>query len=173
VESQATLRLILWNQFGAAIDTLAGALRTCPDTLWERPVWRDDSMPRGSEYWYIIFHTLFWTDHDLAESADAFKPPPPFGLEELDPAGNVPAPAYSKDQLQTYLEYCREQARTRIETVSDLFAPQHVRSKWTDMSIAELVLYNTRHVQEHAAQLNLFLGQNDIAAPNWVSRARR
>jgi hypothetical protein len=30
-----------------------------------------------------------------------------------------------------------------------------------------------RHVQEHAAQLNMFLGQNAIdGAPDWVSRVK-
>ena len=28
-----------------------------------------------------------------------------------------------------------------------------------------------RHVQEHAAQLNLMLGQNGVSAPDWVARA--
>jgi len=34
-------------------------------------------------------------------------------------------------------------------------------------------LYNMRHVQEHAAQLNLFLGQNaSEGASDWVPRAK-
>jgi hypothetical protein len=37
---------------------------------------------------------------------------------------------------------------------------------------AAIVLYNMRHVQEHAAQLNLILGQNRIFVPDWVTRAR-
>ncbi len=41
------------------------------------------------------------------------------------------------------------------------------------MSFLELLLYNMRHVQEHAAQLNLFLGQNAIdRASDWVPRAK-
>jgi len=41
------------------------------------------------------------------------------------------------------------------------------------MSFLELLLYNMRHVQEHAAQLNLFLGQNaSDGASDWVSRAK-
>ena len=37
------------------------------------------------------------------------------------------------------------------------------------MSIAELLLYNMRHVQEHAAQLSLMLGQRVGSAPGWVA----
>ena len=40
------------------------------------------------------------------------------------------------------------------------------------MSVAELLLYNMRHVQEHAAQLSLFLGQRAGSAPGWVSKAK-
>lgn len=29
-----------------------------------------------------------------------------------------------------------------------------------------------RHVQEHASQLNLFLGQNGVSGPDWVASAR-
>jgi hypothetical protein len=40
------------------------------------------------------------------------------------------------------------------------------------MSVAELVLYNMRHVQEHAAQLSLFLGQKVGWSPGWVAKAQ-
>ncbi len=33
-------------------------------------------------------------------------------------------------------------------------------------------MYNMRHVQEHAAQLNLILGQKIASAPGWVTRAK-
>jgi hypothetical protein len=29
-----------------------------------------------------------------------------------------------------------------------------------------------RHVQEHAAQLNMLLGQNGVTGPDWVAKAR-
>jgi hypothetical protein len=38
--------------------------------------------------------------------------------------------------------------------------------------VAELHLYNLRHVQEHAAQLALFLGQRVGSAPGWVGKAQ-
>jgi hypothetical protein len=46
-------------------------------------------------------------------------------------------------------------------------------AKGKDFTYLELQLYNLRHVQEHAAQLQLFLGQHAIpAGPSWVSRAK-
>jgi len=42
------------------------------------------------------------------------------------------------------------------------------------VSYLELLLYSMRHVQEHAAQLSLFLGQHGIPdeALDWVARAK-
>jgi hypothetical protein len=45
-------------------------------------------------------------------------------------------------------------------------------SDYSQFWYVELPLYSMRHVQEHAAQLNLFLGQNGVAAPGWITKAR-
>ena len=39
-----------------------------------------------------------------------------------------------------------------------------------EMSRFELLLHNMRHVQHHAAQLNLMLRQSIDSAPRWVAR---
>jgi hypothetical protein len=44
---------------------------------------------------------------------------------------------------------------------------------WGEVSFAELLLYNMRHVAGHAAQLNLLLGQKMGSAPGWVTGAER
>ena len=41
-----------------------------------------------------------------------------------------------------------------------------------DGSVSELLLYNMRHVQHHAAQLNLILRQQTDSAPGWVAKAK-
>jgi hypothetical protein len=43
---------------------------------------------------------------------------------------------------------------------------------WGELPFAELQLYNLRHVQEHAAQLQLFIGQQAGKPADWVSQAR-
>jgi len=40
-----------------------------------------------------------------------------------------------------------------------------------ELSFAELLLYNMRHVQHHAGQLNLMLRQETDSAPGWVCAA--
>jgi uncharacterized damage-inducible protein DinB len=44
--------------------------------------------------------------------------------------------------------------------------------EWLEMSFGELLLYNLRHVQHHAAQLNLILRQVTDSAPRWVARSK-
>jgi hypothetical protein len=168
----ATWRTVIWQQFGAAIDMLVNALVACPDELWRSRLWRDGSQESElSQFWYVGYHALFWLDLYLSGSVEGFVPPAPFGLEELDPAGLLPDRPYTKDELKSYVEHARAKARATIEALTDEKACQSCRFTWGDLSYLELLLYTMRHVQEHAAQLNLFLGQRIGSAPEWVSKA--
>lgn len=92
--------------------------------------------------------------------------------DELEPAGLPPERPYTKDELQVYLDYGRKKCQATIEALTDETAQQRCRFRWGELSLVELLLYNMRHVQEHAAQLNLMLGQKVGSAPDWVTRAR-
>ncbi len=167
------LKTGIWQQFGAAIDTLDDALRACPDELWRAGLESDRSHPEYTPFfWYIAYHTLFWLDLYLSGAVEGFAPPAPFALEELDPAGVLPERPYSKDELHTYLAHCREKCRAIIEALTDEQASRRCRFGRREFSFVELLLYNMRHVQEHAAQLSLFLGQKTGSGPGWVARAR-
>jgi len=167
-----TWKTIIWQQFGAAIDMLDNTLLACPDELWRARLYDEHTVqPELAEFWYIAYHALFWLDFYLSESAEEFAPPAPFTLSELE-TGLLPERAYAKAELQTYVEYGRNKLRTRLETLADEMAPQRCRLDWPEMSVVELLLYNMRHVQEHAAQLSLFLGQKVGSAPGWVAKAR-
>lgn len=162
---------ILWHQFGAAIETLQNALNACPEELWQARLWRESEIqPEFAEFWYIVFHAIFWLDYYCSESADEFTAPSPFTLSELDMDGLLPERVYTKEELQTYLEYARAKCHTKIESLADENEPQRVRNNWRVKTVAELLLYNMRHVQEHAAQLNMLLGQKTDSAPGWVGQ---
>jgi hypothetical protein len=164
---------IIWRQFGAAIDMLENAIRACPDELWSDPSrppeWIRNSVPG---FWYVAYHTLFFLDFYLSGSEKKFAPPAPFTLDELDPAGLLPERPYTKDELLTYLAHGREKCRSAIEVLTDGAARERCGFERLDMPVAELLLYNMRHVQHHAAQLNLILRQTVEAAPRWVARAK-
>ena len=160
----ATWRLILWQQFGAAIDMLENAIQACPETLWSEA-------ERRPEFWRMAYHTLFWLDVYLAGSFEGFAPPAPIGMEEWDPSSAAARP-YTQAELLGYLRHGRSRCRARIEGLDEVSARQPCRFEWDEFSLAELLVYNMRHVQHHAAQLNLILRQATGSAPDWVSRTR-
>ena len=162
----STLKEIIWQQFGAAIDMLENAMVACPDEVW-------GSQTREMEFWYIAFHTLFWLDFYLSDSAEGFTPPAPFGLEELDPSGLLPPRVYSTEELLSYLGHGRAKCRARIQSLTDEKSGHRFVFGSIDMSVTELLLYTMRHVQHHAAQLNLLLRERTDSAPKWVKRARQ
>jgi hypothetical protein len=163
----------IWNQFGAALEMLDNALAACPDELWQARLYVERQLPDAAAYWYIAYHCIFWLDYYLAETDEGFAPPPPFTLSEFDPDGALPERVYTKAELRAYLRHGRDKCRARIEGLTDPAAPKRVRLGWRDdMTFVELLLYNMRHVQEHAAQLSLFLGQRAVSAPGWVSRPK-
>lgn len=156
---------IIWRQFGASIDMLENAIVACPDKVWgDRVDWH--------EFWYLASHTLFFLDYYLSDTSEGFAPPPPFGLEELDPAGVLPPRVYTKDELLTYLVHCRAKCRKTIGALTDERANQEAVRLRPGLTYAELHLYSMRHVQHHAAQLNLLLRQKTDSAPGWVSKAK-
>jgi hypothetical protein len=162
---------VLWRQFGAAIDMLDNALRDCPDELWAENAWEDRSMPGLSAFWYLGFHALFWLDFYLSGSDPGFAPPAPFGLEEFDPAGVLPPRTYTRAELRSYLAHGREKCKATIASLTDEQLGRMCRVGRGGLPFAELLIYTMRHTQEHAAQLNMFLGQRTGAAVGWVGAA--
>ena len=173
-------RTMLWKQFGAAIDMLDNAVMACPDSLWRQPVWHDPSAPsQRTEFWYVVYHALFWLDLYLFGSEEGFAPPASFILvEQDDSASPLPNQPYSRDELRAYLASVREKCRTTIETMTDEQALQSVNFDWISdgdvVSYVELQLYSMRHIQEHAAQLSLLLGEHGVQPDriDWVARAK-
>ena len=160
-----TWKAILWQQFGASIDMLENALVACPDQLW-------GDRSQRPEFWYLVYHTLFFLDLYLTGSVEGFAPPSPFTLEEMDPRGLMPERVYTKEEMRSYLEYGRQKCRSVIEALTEERARQECVFGWGEMSFAELLLDNMRHVQHHAAQLNLILRQRTRSAPGWVAKTK-
>jgi hypothetical protein len=153
---------MLWRQYAVAIDSFGDALRACPDELWEQQLW-DDQMDQWvaagfSAFWYLGYHTLFWLDLYLTGAEEGFVPPAPFALVEMQ-ANEVLPRTYTRDELLSYLEYCRSKCHDTVATLTHEQAYRMCRFPWGALPFAELQLYNLRHVQEHAAQLHMFLGQ--------------
>jgi len=164
-EVLSTWKTIIWRQYGAAIDMLENAIRECPHEVWGDHV-------HWQAYWYIAYHAVFFLDFYMSETDEGFAPPPPFTLNELDPAGVLPERVYTKEEVLAYLEYGRRKCRAKIDALTDEQIGQDSGSLRPGITVAELLLYNMRHVQHHAAQLNLILRQTINSAPRWVAKAK-
>jgi hypothetical protein len=156
---------IIWSQFGAAIDMLENAIAACPDNIWGNRI-------DYHEFWYITFHTLFYLDFYLSDSDKGFTPPAPFTLDELDERGLLPDRIYAKQELLNYLAHGREKCRIRIVSLTEEQASKKCGFDWLDLSNGEVLLYNMRHVQHHAAQLNLMISRSVGSAPRWVRKTK-
>ncbi len=83
-----------------------------------------------------------------------------------------PERAYRKEELLGYLEHCRKKLDDVLAGMTEAWATDPCPFPYRDMSNGELLLYNMRHVQHHAAQLNMLLRQATDSAPRWVSKGR-
>jgi hypothetical protein len=176
-------RTSLSQQYSRAITDFERALLHCPEELWEASLWpvrrdhahvwpvkRAGSKVRGDEsmlqihsaFWNVAYHALFHHDLDLSSGVSSFKPAAPFREDEHG-ANVVPRRTYTKDQLLKYVAHGREKARDVIQNLSskDAEAPLPAESRRPGVPFLDLLLGNLRHMQEHGAQLNLFLGQHE------------
>jgi hypothetical protein len=155
-------RNMLWRQFSIAIDRLGDALRDCPDDLWEKRLWEDEPgqwvAPGFATFWYQGYHTLFWLDLYLTGAEEGFLPPAPFDLVEMQAGETLPR-TYTREELLGYLALCRQRCQTTIAALTQEEAYRLCKFPWGEVPFAELLLYTMRHVQEHAGQLHMFLGQ--------------
>jgi hypothetical protein len=159
---ESTLKEAIWNQFGAGMDMLENAIIACPDKLWDTE----------RKFWYNAFHCLFYLDYYLTPDPKNFSPPAPFTESEFE--DKLPGRVYSKEELLFYLQSNREKCRKLISGLTEESAKRRWRnlSGSMDYSVLEILLYNMRHVQHHAAQLNLLLRQGINHAPAWVRHAK-
>ncbi len=166
------LKESLWKQFGASIDMLKNAIVLWPEEHWDT----------NKKFFYTVYHTLVFLDYYLTIPPKDFSSALPFTITE---PGNIPEDAiddiipdriYSKKELLDYLQASRDKCHELIaglttEKLNERFIEEPGQGTM-DYSVLEILLYNMRHVQHHAAQLNLFLRQRINNAPRWVSRAK-
>jgi DinB superfamily len=163
------LKESLWKQFGASIDMLKNAIELYPDDYWDA----------NKKLFYMAYHTLIFLDYYLTIPPEDFSAALPFTITEPDNQPEdaiddiIPNRIYSKNELLEYLQSSRNKCHLLISDLTEeKLAERWIEEEGTrNYSFFELLLYNMRHVQHHAAQLNLLLRQGINNAPRWVSRA--
>lgn len=165
----ATIKEGLLTQFGAGIKMLENTISLCPE----------ENLATDRRFFYMSYHVLVFLDYySTIPSPETFTAPLPFTFTEAE---NLPPEAiddilpdriYTKTELLHYLETSREKCRRVINSLT----VEKLAERWIekdgdmDYSVFEILLYNIRHVQHHAAQLNLLLRQKTDTASKWVAR---
>lgn len=173
------IREEIWRQFGAALDMFENAIAKCPDSLWtynystggdSNDAKHIDEV-RGS-FWYIAFHTLFFTDYYLDTTPENFKTPDKFNYKEEDIDEIMPGRIFSKEELLEYTAHCRKKLNLLLRDMDETKAALRWKNPWKDYSMIEITMYNMRHVMHHTGQLNMLLGKASHDLPIWVSRTK-
>lgn len=159
----------LWSQFGASIDSLKNAISMWPDAYWKT----------DTKFFYNAYHCLIMLDYYLdIPFTGAFPSVLPFTFSETgqQPDGvlgdMVPNRIYTKTEMLLYLAALRKKCKTFIFGLTE----EQFNGRWTEgagehdmnYTVPEILFYNMRHVQHHAAQLNMLLRQKIDKAPAWV-----
>ena len=148
---------------------LHNAIERCPEEKWIAQ----------RKFLFLSYHTLIFLEYYLTfPAARNFSPALPYTETHdwinIDGAVDdlIPAKNYTKKEILNYLHSCREKCYVRIAALDE----ENVHERWIDewgnkdYSAIEILLYNMRHVQHHAAQLNMMLRREINDAPKWVGR---
>jgi hypothetical protein len=71
-----------------------------------------------------------------------------------------------------YLQYGRQKCFELINGLNSSTINNRFTNYYIDFNVFEILLDNMRHVQHHAAQLNLLLRQETNGAPKWVAQTK-
>ncbi len=170
------LKECLWKNFAACIDMLKNAIELWPEEYWNS----------HKRFFFTAYHTIVFLDYYLTIPLEEFSALLPYTLMDFE---NIPEDAvddvvpdkiYSKKESLEYVKYCREKCKSVIQGLTEETLQQQwinklgspdlsmASSSIVSYSVTEILLHNMRHVQHHAAQLNLLLRQTINQAPNYI-----
>ena len=156
------------NQYQAAFETLRHCVELGGPDNWDLKI--------GSyELGRCVFHALFFGDLYLNQGEDAFRSQAFHsehaeifeGYAELE-FDKEPGPAPEREETLLYLDHCCKLADAVVGAETEETLAKRAPYPWTEFSMAEMHLYNLRHLQHHAAQVGLRLRADiEIDVP-WV-----
>jgi hypothetical protein len=156
IELAEGCKTALGMQMKAALATLKHCIDSCPEAAWDEP-------QGDAPFSQVVFHTLFYADFYLGRDSAPFKDQAFHAAhreifadyEEME--DRKPMRHYARPFCLGYLSFCLEKLESVLaaETADSLKGESGI--SFRKGSRMELYIYNTRHVQHHAAQLGLRL----------------
>jgi len=144
-------RTALKNQTHAALKMLAECIEGCPPKLW-----LSGEHPRL--FWKVAYHATMYADCFLSPSFEAWERWPHHrreaGWTMSDDGTEIPViEPYTPDQVLSYMRLIQSRVDERIDAL-DLDADTCGFPWYPDLSRAELLMLNLRHISEHTGQLH-------------------
>jgi hypothetical protein len=161
-----TVKQTLRNQMLAALATLNQCMQNCPADEWQKS-------HNDAPFSQVLFHTLFYTDFYLSPNEHEFK----LQLfhrqnkaifrdyEEFEYKKSEQI--YTREEILVYLKFCHDKINKYFDEIKDSNLSEKYSAK--NMTFMELSIYNTRHIQHHAAQLGLRIQQVTGKELKWIS----
>lgn len=175
---------VLAKNYASVIGDIEAALRDCPSGLWETSIWpvrktdnfvwpvkraggkrpgkaeQERLLQVHSEFWNVAYHAIFHTDLYLSRGElKGFAPLRPF-LEKDHHGNTVPIRTYTRRELLKYVAHIRKKSERTFASLTDEIANEPVAKRIGGGSFGELLVGNLGHMQEHVAQMSLFLSQH-------------
>ena len=160
------MKELIKSQMMAALATLKQCIENCADSEWQES-------HNDAPFSQVLFHALIYTDLYLSKDVPEFKAQQ-FHIdnknifrdyEELE--YKEPVELYTKEEIKLYFDFCGnkiDEYFSKLETGNLMEESSHLGK----MKNAELLIYITRHIQHHAAQLGLRLEQIGGKEQKWI-----
>lgn len=166
----------LGQNFAGAIDMFTEVIRICPEDFWQN----------DKKFFYLSYHTLIFLDYYLSQPVSSFSPQlaytitcgdlPPEAVDDV-----IPDYHYAREEMIHALQLVRKKSQQVILETPELnFSRRWISAEEIrmhdlcpglveDYSLADILLYNLRHLQHHVGQLNFMLRQYKGLAAEWVA----
>jgi hypothetical protein len=164
------VKAALLGQYRAALATLEQCIAMCDESTWAAP--HPDTAVNQ-----VVFHTLFFADLYLGFGESGFRDQsfhrdnPELFQDYEEVEDRAPRNFYPREGCSAYLEHCRAKAAANLHGETAEVLSGDCGFPYRNLSRIELHIYNTRHIQHHAAQLGLRNQLNGGSPLRWVSRA--
>jgi len=178
----AAVRQSLKSQYHATLAMLRDAVQRCPDAEWV-------AADKGSPFWRVAYHALYYTHLYLERDDTDFHPweghqsglqhlddvPGPPEIEALLEPPHTPAQTgvpLTRAEILAYWELCDSLVGAAVDAL-DLLAPT-TGFRWhsPQRSKLEHQIGTIRHVQHHASQLAARVRAATGEGVDWVGSAR-
>ncbi|MBN1868088.1 DinB family protein [Candidatus Sumerlaeota bacterium] len=163
-DSLSHFKQALRTEYGATIETLRRAIQACPDSLW------NDRKEKEFPFWHIAYHTIFFLDLYSGDSEEMFASfkPQPYHKKDNQTLGKTPDAPFTREQVAEYLDATADKALAFIDGLQAEHLPRRTAFSWYNLTVAEMLLNNLRHVAHHVGQLNATLRRETNRAVGWL-----